>query len=77
MSAEKSPNPSVESKAEDVRRERVSESEVVDEKHPVGVYQIENGSLIDIYSYQEDRAGSLVVDPEYVTDATHLYLAFG
>ncbi|KZV68354.1 MFS general substrate transporter [Peniophora sp. CONT] len=62
MSMEES-KASVESKAEDVRREQTSVRDV-DEKHPVGVYEMENGSLIDIYSYHEQRAGSLVVDPE-------------
>ena len=64
MSVEES-KASIESKTEDVRRERTSVREE-DEKHPVGVYEMENGSLIDIYSYHEQRAGSLVVTPEYV-----------
>lgn len=55
---------SVDSKVEESRREQGSVRNV-DEKHPVGVYEMENGSLIDIYSYHEQRAGSLVVTPEY------------
>ena len=67
MSVEES-KASIESKTEDVRRERRERTSVseVEEKHPVGVYEMENGSLIDIYSYHEQRAGSLVVTPEYV-----------
>lgn len=54
---------SIESKAEDVRLEYAE----VDEKRPlpVGVYEMEDGSLIDLYAYHEQRAGSLAIDPEY------------
>ncbi|KZV68357.1 MFS general substrate transporter [Peniophora sp. CONT] len=53
---------SIESKAEEVRLEYAE----VDEKRPlpVAVYEMEHGSLIDLYAYHEQRAGSLAIDPE-------------
>ena len=54
----------IDSKTEDVRNEYAD----VDEKRslPIGVYELEDGSLIDLYAYHQQRAGSLAVDPEYV-----------
>ncbi|VDC07467.1 unnamed protein product [Peniophora sp. CBMAI 1063] len=49
-------------KTEEVRTDYAD----ADEKRslPIGVYELENGSLIDLYAYHEQRAGSLAIDPD-------------